>query len=362
MKRMEINGKIKKYNTEKGFGFISYREDSAEKDIFFHISEISNREQKPCEGLEVLFIPGEGRKGQVAKKIRIYDKGNIDNYHYFMPADTSKITNPFTIDNISLFLNKAAYFDGKKFCYKMNEKGKEICLKHDLLESVPFSRLLARRKAALNEMGLANEVGEMSVVWRLVVGMGGASVYETAMTLHHIYGMPYLPGSAVKGVTRNVVVAELFGNDEGNSQKGALADPGFCLIFGSPEHSITGARRGVVRFFDAFPITAPTICLDVMNPHYGPYYTGEQPPADYHNPVPVPFLTVEKTQYTFLVGVEEQANKPVSDGMFAKKTPLAVAVEWMERAMQEHGIGAKTSVGYGYLEQKSPVFRSRSHP
>jgi len=63
----------------------------------------------------------------------------------------------------------------------------------------------------------------------------------------------------------------------------------------------------------------------------------------------VPFLTVEKTGFVFLVGVEEKENAIVTGGVFAGKTPLAVAIEWMERAMREQGIGAKTSVGYGYF-------------
>jgi len=346
---MEIKGKIKKYNAEKGFGFISYQEGSKEKDIFFHISGILTKEQKPDEGLEVLFIPGEGRKGPEAKKIKIYGGAKPLNSGYFLPADTSKILEPFAVDNISLFLNKTAYFNGKRFSYRLDRSSNEVFLKPERYGSVPFFRLLARRKAALNELGLSCESKEMSLDGRLVIGLGGASVYETAMTLHHIYGIPYLPGSAVKGMVRSKVVAELFENMEGNRQSGALADPGFCLIFGSPEDSIVGTHQGVVRFFEAFPVSAPTLRLDVMNPHYGPYYTGDQPPADYHNPVPVPFLTVEKTDFMFFVGVEEKKNTPISGSVFDGKTPLAVAVEWMERAVREQGIGAKTSVGYGYF-------------
>jgi len=346
---MEIKGKIKKFNAEKGFGFISYRDDCTEKDIFFHKSDVLTRETRLAEGLEVLFTPGEGKKGPAAKKIKICGSGEIVCSPYCMPADTLKIVDPLAIDNISLFLNKASYFDGKKFFHRLDESGREIRLKPERYHGVPFPQLVERRKAALREMGLACEAREMQVDWRLVVGLGGASVYETAMTLHHVYGIPYLPGSAVKGVTRNTVIAELFGNDEGDSQRGALADPGFCLIFGSPENSVAGPRRGVVRFFDAFPIAAPTLCLDVMNPHYSPYYTGDKPPADYHNPIPLSFLTVEKTDFIFFMGVLETENTSIAGGVFDGTFPLVVAVEWMERAMREQGIGGKTSVGYGYF-------------
>jgi len=43
----------------------------------------------------------------------------------------------------------------------------------------------------------------VEVAWRLVVGLGLPSPLETGITLHHLYGIPYLPGSAIKGVTRN---------------------------------------------------------------------------------------------------------------------------------------------------------------
>ena len=30
---------------------------------------------------------------------------------------------------------------------------------------------------------------------------------------------------------------------------------------------------------------------------------------------------------------------------------LSVAYDWMNKTLKEHGIGAKTSVGYGYFEE-----------
>lgn len=36
----------------------------------------------------------------------------------------------------------------------------------------------------------------------MVVGLGGESVLETAISLHPISGLPYIPGSALKGITR----------------------------------------------------------------------------------------------------------------------------------------------------------------
>src|SRR5579883_52355 len=35
---------------------------------------------------------------------------------------------------------------------------------------------------------------------RMAVGLGGGSVIETHITLHRTYGVPYIPGSALKGL------------------------------------------------------------------------------------------------------------------------------------------------------------------
>ena len=78
-----------------------------------------------------------------------------------------------------------------------------------------------------------------------------------------------------------------------------------------------------------------------MNPHYGPYYKGEAPPADYHNPVPLFFLTVKNATFDFYLGMKpKHYNKDLLDK----------ANTWLEKALTEHGIGAKTAVGYGYMK------------
>jgi len=35
---------------------------------------------------------------------------------------------------------------------------------------------------------------------RMIVGLGDESVLETSIMLHHTYGVPYIPGSALKGL------------------------------------------------------------------------------------------------------------------------------------------------------------------
>jgi len=160
---------------------------------------------------------------------------------------------------------------------------------------------------------------------RVIVGLGAGSVLETSIRLHRIYGFPIIPGSALKGVTR--AYAELV---EGKNE----SDLVFADIFGQgPPQS----QAGKVLFFDAIPANPAnlTLELDVMNPHYGPYYQGSEPPADYHNPVPVFFLTIGPgSEFLFAVASRERD--------LAER-----AREWLTTALTKVGIGAKTVAGYG---------------
>ena len=77
--------------------------------------------------------------------------------------------------------------------------------------------------------------------WRLAIGLGSGSVFETSISLHHVYGFPYIPASAVKGALRSYLITTLFGEDETenepllNAEFRAYQDLSFCKIFGCPD-------------------------------------------------------------------------------------------------------------------------------
>ena len=58
-------GKVKFFNTSRGFGFITQNEG---EDLFFHVSEL--RAETANEGDQVEYEIGEGRKGACAVNIR----------------------------------------------------------------------------------------------------------------------------------------------------------------------------------------------------------------------------------------------------------------------------------------------------
>ena len=172
----------------------------------------------------------------------------------------------------------------------------------------------------------------MSLEWRLVVGLGNESIYETSVTLHHTYGIPYIPASALKGAIRNYVIQTEFKNESK-----ALQNSSFISIFGDKD------QKGKVIFFDAYPVGLPEIAVDVINVHYPDYYKSSKPPADYQDPNPVFFITVKNTSFEFITGIKKKSDENVLDKAF----------DYLQKALTEFGIGAKTSVGYGYFKERT---------
>ena len=63
------SGKVKFFNTEKGFGFIT--PDEGGKDVFVHFRAINGTGRKTLvEGQKVTFEVTEGQKGPQASNIR----------------------------------------------------------------------------------------------------------------------------------------------------------------------------------------------------------------------------------------------------------------------------------------------------
>lgn len=192
--------------------------------------------------------------------------------------------------------------------------------------------------SALQRQGYGVQTFTLCAASRVIVGLGAESVLETSIRLHRIYGFPIIPGSALKGVTR--AYAKLV---EGKNED----DPTFAEVFGK---SPPEAQAGKVVFFDAIPANPAnlTLELDVMNPHYAPYYQGTAPPADYHNPVPVFFLTIGPGS-EFLFAVASCEDKLATQ-----------AQQWLICALKEMGIGAKTVAGYGLWRESQREARSSS--
>lgn len=194
---------------------------------------------------------------------------------------------------------------------------------------------------------LDGEVCVMKLQWHFATGLGNPHPVENGFAWHHTLGVPYLTGAAVKGLVR----AWLEGgwDDERANEK-------LHRWFGSedkePEECKDYATQiGSFIFFDALPITPVKLACDIMTPHMGKWYAeGDQIknvltehgriPADWHNPVPVPFLIAKDIKLMFAIAPRNaSAQSELPQVMQALKS----ALEWL-------GTGAKTAIGYGRFE------------
>lgn len=226
-----------------------------------------------------------------------------------------------------------------------------------------FSELRERNRAAAHSfLSVANtQELQLEPDGRVAMGLGNASVYETSITLHHIYGIPYLRASSIKGVVRSWIIQSVFMKEQEGDQSDeqakanakaaeekAMDDLDFSRIFGctanNDNHKERKARQGKLVFFDAFPIKTPSIEVDVMNPHYGGYYGQNKPPTDTMSPIPVFFLTTAKTPFYFLFGSQD------ADWRNWKIEGKTLET-YFEEALSINGIGAKTAIGYGHFSK-----------
>lgn len=292
------------------------------------------------------------------------------------------------MSNFALFINKPEGFlftenvQLKKYSIRDKSKQEDKDLSRNVGEVINNFRFNAQQIKSINTRQASyvatvcqtsdNIKTGLHANSRLAIGLGTASVYETGMLLHAVYGFPYIPASSVKGVVRSYIISEVFENDEVE----ALKDKTFCDIFGcSGEGKIevanfkshykiaaektkakdNGDRQGKVVFFEAFPTDSVKVKINVMTPHYGDYYgdnNAKTPPADYLSPNPITFLTVEGTKFTFHFGLLlGEENTLVSFKNETQKQPiLSLLKDWLTQALTQHGIGAKTAVGYGYMQ------------
>ena len=184
--------------------------------------------------------------------------------------------------------------------------------------------------------GLPRNIHESAILQtdgRLIVGLGSENILETGIRLHHTYGVPVLPGSALKGLAAHFC-STVWGAEVDQYKRDSAYHK---LLFGATDES------GCITFHDGWltPDSHDPLRIDVMTPHHPEWTDGKKTPTDFDSPVPVPFLSVEGKFYVCVAW-----NGP--DSLHASA--------WTERAMEiltlalaDWGIGGKTSSGYGRL-------------
>lgn len=225
-----------------------------------------------------------------------------------------------------------------------------------------FKGILETRREALATLAPLEEIriGEMKLLSRLVHGLGAAHVQEVSMTIHPVYGIPYIPASSVKGLVRHWFLQAFFEGkepDHPSKQSGEKKELSLLYreLFGGQgndqEMEIEESEnlKGLATFYDLFIIDGK-ITPDVLTVHFRDYYssTGSKPVAPNmdQNPIPVSFYTVTGGKTEIIISISKDNRRK----RFTSYSPEQLAdllLEWTSTALWEWGIGSKTALNYG---------------
>lgn len=178
----------------------------------------------------------------------------------------------------------------------------------------------------------------MELATPLAIGLGNASPLEIGLTLHHTYGMPVIPSSALKGLCRRGALKLL--------KEKNISETQFEALFGKAGDK--DAQAGYVTFYDALydpgSVSGKPFHRDVITVHHPEYYGSDsKPPTDFDDPTPVPFLVIRPgARFLFVLDTPEGWQD------FTKSL-----LQW---CLCHLGVGAKTNAGYGYFKNPDSDF------
>ncbi|MEO5378624.1 MAG: type III-B CRISPR module RAMP protein Cmr6 [Magnetococcus sp. DMHC-6] len=209
---------------------------------------------------------------------------------------------------------------------------------NDRKKNHPVAALLHAYNRRMDRVALARGIAKQlfTVSWRMVLGMGNSHPIENGFTFDPLIGVPFVSGSAIKGMCRRMALLEEIGDD--------LVEE----LFGPEEiiPEISSPGRGDLLFFDAYPNSWPTLRVDIINCHHSRYYANQiTEPVERENPIPVFFLVVDQgSDFMFRFGSVSRS-----------KDNITRVAQLLEKGLDLLGIGGKSSSGYGYQTPRGPL-------
>jgi CRISPR-associated protein Cmr6 len=219
-------------------------------------------------------------------------------------------------------------------------------------------RLLAEPR----ERSGAGLILEAKAVAPFTTGLGNEHPLENGFAFLNPYGLPYLPGSGVKGVVRQAA-CELASGDWGEAGgwnreenyprkigKEVIVLSLIDVLFGRETPSGESEHvRGALSFWDVFPqIDGDRLLVEVMTAHQGHYYQEKQTPHDSGSPNPINFLTIPpRSRFTFCVLCDMAHLQRLAPAVADTDRWRGLVDAAFRHAFQWLGFGAKTAVGYG---------------
>jgi CRISPR-associated protein Cmr6 len=222
-------------------------------------------------------------------------------------------------------------------------------------------------------------------------GLGNEHPLENGFAFLWPYGLPYLPGSGVKGVVRHTAQELAQGLWEDDRGWRGLDQAGYEIKYRSGRKEITRELsvldvlfgretkegdsehvRGALSFWDVIPqIAGDSLMVEIMTPHQSHYYQEKRErksgnsssPHDSGQPNPISFLTVPPgSAFHFFVvcdrkhlerltqhRLEGAPDLLAQDGRGKPRWQTLLEAAF-EHAFEWLGFGAKTAVGYGAMK------------
>jgi CRISPR-associated protein Cmr6 len=203
-------------------------------------------------------------------------------------------------------------------------------------------------------------------------GLGNEHPLENGFAFLNPYGLPYLPGSGVKGVLRQAA-RELASGEWGDTlgwekeiryplEIGKNRPPlGLSMLDALFGYEIKNGgkeqARGALSFWDVIPqIRGGRLAVDIMTPHQNHYYqkkaaAGSAAPHESGQPNPISFLTVPpESGFVFYVRCDKAHLKRLAPELAENDRWKTLLTSAFTHAFDWLGFGAKTSVGYGAME------------
>ena len=287
---------------------------------------------------------------------------------------------------------------------------KRTSLRYDKMQSELLKGLQSRQMALLQG---SNKDSSLTFVAKstspFVTGMGNEHPLENGFSFLNPYGLPYLPGSSIKGVLRRAAeelihtewfsgegewnlmdIIHLFGletlhtgnewyhgfnvdnahiekylrfiapNQSNQQLKNILASKSPILEL---VRSSNLSARGILNFWDCYPSGYRELEFDIMTPHQTDYHQEKREPHDTESPNPIRFLTIPpRSQFTFHISLCDACQ--IKE--YIPKNWHEIIEKAFEHAFHWLGFGAKTAVGYGTMvrdkskknqETESPIVK-----
>jgi CRISPR-associated protein Cmr6 len=300
-------------------------------------------------------------------------------YTYLAPKDTAKLLKQGAAkcQNFGLCITR---YTPRQVIERSRNRGnwlRELCKNFKLDPDSELAALVRRTHQRWQAMTEGAARFEAALQGRMVVGLGGKGAMEFGITLHRVTGLPYIPGSALKGLTRSyflIQLAEQAGytdtldkldelltksasddenKDKSDAEKKVIDEIARALpkvdrkrIEVYREMFGLQGEAGACVFYDAVlapPLPEQLFKVDVMTPHYVNYYreSGAQAPDEGGKLNPVNYVTVsEGVRFAFAIGKRRTTDK----------LHLAHAEKLLREALYWLGVGSKTASGYGVFK------------